>query len=238
MGVIIFNGISSESLGIQVETQPGYQYPERDYEVIHVPGRSGDVLIDTGSYKNVEREYQISKVMGEGEFHILANQISEWLHSANGYARLEDTYEPLYFRQAFYMEDGSVANILGQGGKATIKFVCKPQRYLRSGEQSIAATKETTIGNPTGFTAKPLFVVEGTGSGTLTVGNNALLINSIRNKITIDSELKDAYQDSTNRNSDITLSTYGFPALPPGQTTISFSGGITKVIVTPRWWTL
>lgn len=47
MGVITFNGIASDKLGIQVEHPPGYETPKKDYEIVHVPGRNGDVYIDT-----------------------------------------------------------------------------------------------------------------------------------------------------------------------------------------------
>ena len=41
MGVIIYNGVSSEEFAIQVEHPPGYETPEKDYEVTHIPGRNG-----------------------------------------------------------------------------------------------------------------------------------------------------------------------------------------------------
>ena len=59
MGVIIYNGISSEEFAIQVEHPPGYETPEKDYEVTHIPGRNGDIYVDKGSYKNASRSYDI-----------------------------------------------------------------------------------------------------------------------------------------------------------------------------------
>ena len=50
MGVIIFNGIPSTNYGIHVEKPPVYATPERDYEVVHIPGRNGDLVIDNGSW--------------------------------------------------------------------------------------------------------------------------------------------------------------------------------------------
>ena len=41
MGVITFNGITSSSVGVEVETFPNYVAPQKDYEVIHIPGRNG-----------------------------------------------------------------------------------------------------------------------------------------------------------------------------------------------------
>ena len=36
MGVIIYNGVSSEEFAIQVEHPPGYETPEKDYEITHI----------------------------------------------------------------------------------------------------------------------------------------------------------------------------------------------------------
>ena len=66
MGVIYYNGKSSEEFGIVVETTPNYEIPERDYEILSIPGRNGDVVIDKGNYKNVERSYNIAIVAEEG----------------------------------------------------------------------------------------------------------------------------------------------------------------------------
>ena len=56
MGIVIFNGISSKDLHIQVQTEPDYDFPEKDYNVTHVPGRNGDIVIDQGSWQNVSRK--------------------------------------------------------------------------------------------------------------------------------------------------------------------------------------
>ena len=52
----------------------------------------------------------------------------------------------------------------------------------------------------------------------------------------LECETEDAYlADGTNINP----TTSGpYPTLQPGENTVSWSGGITGVIVTPRWWTL
>lgn len=234
MGVITFNGIASSTKGIVVEHFPNYETPERDYDVIHVPGKNGDILIDKGSYKNVTRSYDIAIGDRSKNFDEIANDISEWLHSASGYARLEDSYEPLYFRLAMYEESGMIENILNHAGRTTVSFNCKPQRFLKTGEQAKPAG---TLTNPTGFTALPIITVRGSGSGVLRVGAYTVTISSISTSIVINSEIQDAYSGSTNRNSDITLSN-GFPKLVAGNNVVSYSGGISSVEVVPKWWTL
>ena len=238
MGSVIFNGISSRELHIQVEHPPEYEYPERDYTITHVPGRNGDVVFDNGSYKNVGRTYQIAIGEEDADYAVLANKISEWLHSANGYARLEDSYEPDYYRMAMYYEGLPIENILNQAGRATIKFDCKPQRFLKYGEQSIEIQNGANLHNPTRFAAKPLIRVYGTGGAQtmLTVGDRVVTLTSITDYVDLDCDLENAFKGSTNCNGNITAEY--FPVLASGDNAIVWAGNITKVEITPRWWTL
>lgn len=238
MGAVIFNGISSLDYGIQVEQPPDYIFPERDYEIQHIPGRNGDLVLDKGSYKNVERVYKISIGSLKVEHAVLANRISEWLHSASGYARLEDSYEPEYFRLAMYKENGTIENIHRHGGKITVTFDCKPQRFLKSGEEPLLfQSSGLYLQNPTSFRSLPKITVNGSGGGTLRIGEYTVILSEIGGSVTIDCDIQDAYHGPENRNSTISLPN-GFPKLWPGEVELSFSGGITFVEVIPRWWTL
>lgn len=238
MGVIIFNGLSSKDYGIEVEHPPKYEIPERDYEVTHIPGRNGDIIIDKGSYKNVARKYDIAVgSMEDDKFTELVNRIPEWLHSVSGYAYLEDSYEPDYYRLAMCINSIEVENILHQAGRTTIEFTCKPQRFLKTGNNIIRFASSGTLRNPTNFDALPLIKIYGSGSGVLRIGNYTITISNIDSYITIDSEIQDAYKLTLNKNSSIVLSN-GFPVLTKGNNSISFTGGITSLEVTPKWWTL
>ena len=232
MGVIIFNGIPSTNYGIHVEKPPVYATPERDYEVVHIPGRNGDLVIDNGSYQNVTRKYSISVGEIDGNFTTLAAGVSEWLHSASGYARLEDSYESDYFRLAYYVADAEMENLFHQAGKMSIEFNCKPARFLKAGERAVPFTTAGSLRNPT---------VVVSGSGTLTVGDQTITISGLTNstRMVIDSELQDVYEEGslTNLNSKVSFSD-GFPLLSPGVNTITFTGSITSVEVVPRWWIL
>ena len=267
MAVIIFNGRSSQDYHIQVEHPPGYETPERDYDITHVPGRNGDVIIDKGSYKNVDRVYEIAAGSLGGDFTEFANQISEWLHSASAYARLEDSFEPDYYRLAIYEERGDIENILGQAARTEITFNCKPQRFLKVGDDSVSVNSGGRVTNPTGFTALPIITVKineresgvlKVGSTTVTISaktsdidylrdsNGDYILDSSGNKIqetnilllVLDSEIQDAYIGTENANSLITLNSGRFPNLVSGSNVITFSGGITLVEVVPKWWTL
>ena len=234
MGVIIFNNKSSADCRIQVAHPPGYAYPERDYTITHIPGRNGDIIQDNGCYKNVERTYEVSFDAPNEDFATYANAVSAWLHSTTGYARLEDSYEPNYYRMAVYQESNIFENLYNQAGTATIVFECKPQRFLKTGDNIITIQNSLTIMNPTGFEAYPLFKVTGT-SGVLTVNGNSITFSSIDDFVMLDCELQDAYKETTNKNSTVSGT---FPVLKPGTNTISWTGNISSVIITPRWWTI
>lgn len=245
MGNVIFNGVSSLDLGIQVEHPPAYVIPEREYEMVSVPGRNGDLFIDKGSYKNYNQPYEIAIGDLNKDFTELANRISMWLHPKPGYCRLEDSYTPDYYRLAAFNSGVDIENILFHMGRTTVEFNCKPQRFLKRGERPVIFTGGGTkvLKNPTLQTASPIITLTLSSSSTTAsnfqIGTYTGSVKSVTS-IVIDSELQDCYnsEGTTNLNSNVTLGAQGFPKLVPGNNIISFSGYITKMEVIPRWWTL
>ena len=247
MGIVTFNGVSSKDFGIQVETPPGYQMPKKDYDKYHVPGKNGDVIIYKNSYQNVTRQYKIAIGDLDRNFVDLANSVSEWLNSSYGYARLEDSYEPDYYRLAIYEDANEITNVLQHAGRATIKFNCKPQRFLKSGDKSISIKKRsvaTTLKNPTKFTSLPIITIKSTGDGPgkVTINDQVIKVTPSTESegsftIVVDSSVQDCYYGSTNMNSYITLSN-GFPKLNAGNNSISYDSAIMSVEVIPKWWTI
>lgn len=238
MGVIIFNGVSSTSVNIEVEHQPSYVIPERDFEFIHVPGRNGDFLIDSGGYKNVPQSYDISFINGERDYFPAALAVSQWLNSAPGYARLEDSYDPLFYRMAAYHKNVKLTDLLGMAGRATIDFNCKPQKFLKTGDNPVTIdTSGDAITNPLDQGARPIITVYGSGAGTLHVGSYEIIFDNIEGSVTVDSEVEDCYKNGSTVSNAVTL-TDGYPVLGAGNTGIEFSGGITSVSIIPKWWSL
>lgn len=236
MGIVIFNGISSQDLHIQVQTEPDYDFPEKDYEVTHVPGRNGDIVIDQGSWQNVSRKYNLAMDAGKISYTEVASKLVQWLHSASGYARLEDSYEPDFYRMAMYKDSGSITNIYNKAGQIEVEFTCKPQRYFKSGEVADIFTASTEYRNPTDFPAKPLIKIHGSGPGTVGIGKHTVTINDIIDGMIVDSEQQDTYKDQMNCNSKVHILEY--PKLVAGNNAITLSGGVTSIEIIPRWWTL
>lgn len=242
MGQIIYNGITSDDVGVIVENVPAYTVPKKEYSFTHVSGLNGDYVQCLNSFQNGKKSYNIAAVANDNSFVEVANKIMAWLYSADTYARLEDSYEPEYFMKAVFEGGISIDNILHAAGRTTIEFNCKPQRFLKIGEEPISAISGMTIMNPTSQIALPKITILGTGNGTININNGyhnetATTLKDIKSEIVIDSEAQDAYSGTENRNSDILCNE--FIKIYPGLNTISFEGtGITGVTVIPNWWTI
>lgn len=159
MGVIYFNGISSKDLGVEIESFPKYEIPEKEITKYEIPGRNGDIVIDHGTFKNVNVEYSISVMVKDGDYSSRLHAIASWLYSPSGYARLEDSYDSECYRMARISSNTSFENLFNQAGKATLTFDCKPQRFLKKGEEQLEYNKTISnaiLINPSFFSAKPL----------------------------------------------------------------------------------
>lgn len=231
--MITWAGINSDTLGLTVERYPGRPRPTKKYSVISIPGRNGDLHVDTGAYTNYTQYYDIG-IRGKTEgLPMAARSVADWLYGPAGYQRLEDSYEPDVFRMAYFAGPLDVENMLNILGRASIEFNCKPQRFLKSGEASVAVT--SGIYNPTAFPALPIINITGSGAGRLQVGKYVVEILSLDGSITLDSETQNAYDGTTNLNG--TISAPEFPQLIAGDNEISYTGAWT-IEITPRWWTL
>lgn len=237
---LTFAGVSSDSVNVVVERYPSRPIPGRRYNIQTIPGRSGDLLLDEKAFDNVEQTYEIYiRKNGATTFQESCVKAAEWLLLPVGYQELSDSYDPNTFRYGFFSGPADVANVLNQFGRTEIVFNCKPYRYLTSGKTAQTITGSTTLTNPTGVASEPLIVVHGTGAGTIGIGSYTVTISAIDDGMTIDCELMDCYNGANNRNNLITLSpTYEYPKLVSGSNTITISGGVTSIAVTPRWRTL
>lgn len=216
--------------------------PERDYEDVEIPGRNGALTFDKGRFKNVTLTYSDCSLIFDDEITFEQNisALLNWLAKGYSYRRLEDTYHPDEYRLAKFVGGTDPEVYYLRSASFDLEFDCKPQRYLKIGEQSISFTATGKIYNPTLFPSEPLIRVYGTG--TVTVGSVTITISSHSgiSYIDIDSEIKDCFYGSTNCNKYVAISSsdtdLDFPVLESEDTTISLGSGITKVEITPRWW--
>lgn len=199
---------------------------------------TGDNLKDASaqavSFGDILKANVLSDVIMDG-FRKLGGYIKDFA-SGMVEAAAEVSAQNAQFEQTF----GSMANSATKNlQKIADETGIIPERLKATYTQMYAYAKSTGTGkmiNSHGFTARPQITVTGSGKGTVTVGSRTVTINKITSGMILDSLTQNAYLDSSNLNGDISAAE--FPTLLPGESEISFTGGVTALDIVPRWWTL
>lgn len=252
-GKIFFGRKETSDYGIIINKPPSYSWPSKPYTHNNIKGHNGDIIEDPEYYKNVSKTYSITSYNRDNVYSAATN-VSDFLHRYDGYKdyiRLEDSYEPDIYMLGIYEEDDELESILGQAWQTEIKFNCKPQKYLLSGNRKIdVITSGATINNPTNYPAFPLLKIWGTGTihflgrPTRTMDSNSgelkntmLSIYENYNEININSETFDAV-DIEGNNMSRAIYLGDRITLYPGINEITYAGDIQKISIIPKWWRL
>ena len=238
-GLIVYGSVDSSNYGIVVGESPAFERPARKQTIIQVPGRNGSVIFQENAWEDVVRQYEVWLDEDLAHGNTLADKVTAFeaaLNSENGYTRLEDNFEPDIYRLAYYSGGDAFSNEMTQYGRATLRFTCRPERFLKSGETPVSVTNGATLTNPTRFASKPIIHIEASNE-TISVSIGGKTITAeVTDYINIDCERMNAYRlPVENRNDKISGS---FPTIPSGSNTIGITGTYTKVEITPQWYTV
>lgn len=238
--MIEYAGISSEDVRVVVEHYPRRIVPQRRVRVTSIPGRNGDLIEDLGAYEGYLQPYDIYVSAEAYGLPRVARRAADWLALPRGYQKLYDSYEADSYRRAIYEGPADLENVLNLFGRATITFRCDPRRFMLIGDQPLEITESGyVLQNPTEHTALPLIRIKGSGTGAVEVGGVTITLTAIPDGLTVDSELMDTYATNPNAAQYVAFTpAHVYPTLPPGETTINFSGGVTGLEIIPRWWHL
>lgn len=153
-GNLVIGDVSLDQYGAVVNSSGIYEKPKRDYEMVHIPGRNGDLHIDNGSWRNVDVTYTVVFPVNGESFMERYNRLFNALMVQTGYLRIEDDFDVEHFRMGVLSEVSNVKTGNDSNGICKIKFDCKPQRFLKSGATPISARlgdyywTEKLIANP------------------------------------------------------------------------------------------
>lgn len=228
------DGIDAISVGIRMRSAFKFSEPVPIVEVETIPGRNGNLIYETGSYKN--RTGSVSCFALQQDVEKTIDMVNKFLLSKSGYRRLEVSDDPEHFWLARVENGARIEQRMRVLAPFEISFDCKPQRFVKSGLQAITMTESGILYNQYGFNALPHITVYGNGGGILTVGERTVEILSMTDVLYLDSDLQNAYNDNGNQNNSINASE--FPVLTDGENIISWSGNIESVEIVPRWWEL
>ena len=228
------DGIDAASAGIRLQKPIVFSEAVPNIESKKIPGRNGDLIFETGSYKN--RSGSASCFCLQEDVETAISSAGRFLMSKKGYRRLETSDDPNHYWMARVENSPQIAMRLRTLAPFEISFDCKPQRFVKSGENSVVFTSNGSISNQYGQIALPLITLYGNGTGTLTIGNCIVEVKSLDGVLYLDSDTQNAYNNNGNQNMNINAPS--FPTLPDGETRIAFSGGIERIEIVPRWWEL
>ena len=132
----VFNGKKSSDFGVWASELGLLESPAKKVEIIEVAGRNGDIIIEDGSYENVKLKFKDCFMIED--FSKNFNRLKAFLYKQKGYQRLETPWLPDEYRLAAFEGDIDPTVRVWEGfGKFDITFNCKPQRFLKSGEEPI-----------------------------------------------------------------------------------------------------
>ena len=159
-----FDNVSSRTYGVYITGEAVYNAPERDVEMVEIPGRNGSFALDKGRFQNIEVSYPAGIFAdNEADFAAAISDFRNFLCSRKGYVRLTDEYNPSEYRMAIYKSGLEVSPAQLKAGEFEIVFDCKPQRWLTSGEDAVtigewgetetASSDIVSVENPNGVLA-------------------------------------------------------------------------------------
>ena len=226
-----WNGVRCTQYGIHVSIQPDITIPEERAAFIDIPGRSGSLTM-------VEDQDVYDDMILAAECFISdPSRIPEIAGYLKGSGRVTFANRQGGFYYARVVNQIPFAKILrGNPHRSfTVNFRCKPFFYLNTSPPLTFTESMGIITNPGTVYAQPIITVNGAGEITLMVGMQIVELSGINSSIVIDSELEEAYLDTTSMNECMSGE---FPRLQPGMNAISWSGDVTSVVVQPNWRTL
>lgn len=226
-----WNGVKCTDYGVHVLTHPAISRPKERVTTQAVPGRSGSLTIIEGDC--VYDEFIASCVcIAPNPTSIPA--FSAWLHGP-GVVMFGNQPTGYYHARVSSQIDFETVVRGRPNRKFTVNFRCQPFLYQLNMPDIVLTTSGQVVNQGTVF-AEPVITVEGTGEIDLTIGEVILGISGLASSITIDVPQRLAYQEGVNLTGSLTGDEW--PTLPVGTTSVSWTGSITRLTITPNWRTL
>ena len=228
------DGIDARSVGIQLQAPIEFSEAVPISEAQTIPGRNGDLIWETGSYEN--RSGSASCFCLQKDVEKAISSAGRFLMGKKGYRRLETSDDPEHYWMARVENSPQIAMRLRTLAPFDIDFDCKPQRFVKNGENSVLFEENGSLFNQYGQIALPLITLYGQGAGLLTMGDCIVEVKALDGVLYLDSETQNAYNNNENQN--LNINAPAFPVLADGEINIAFTGGIERVEIIPRWWEL
>lgn len=224
-GEIYFNNNVSLNLNLYLENYPSIPITNEEYEEVPVEGRSGNLIINKGTYpdKKIPFTFTILSPQIEIDFE----RVYEWLTEIEDNRLIFGRNDRCYKVKKVIF--GDIQKEFRSIGEFDVIFLCEPFTQDLDSEVHKITTSEFEFyyaGNAPGDT---LIKIYGTGNIQLTINGETMQINNVTDYVEIDSNLLQVRnKDGTSKDND----TLGdFILLEKGENMISYIGTVTKIIL-------
>jgi phage-related protein len=216
---------SRTTWGLRITAPPVLPPTKRIVESITVDGREGTLTILKG-WENIAFTMKAA-LLGKN----IQGRFREILPVILSAKTIYFSNDPAVYLKIKHIRAGGLERKLSALYDFQLSFVCDPFYYIRNVEPVIMTTPGS-ITNPGGVFSLPVIKVYGTGSQTLTVGGKETKLNILAGHLIVDSALMECSQGGTAQNNQMQGP---FPVFNTGTTAITWSSGITKIEIEPRW---
>ena len=248
-----FNAIDSDNMGFNITSRKVYNAPEYDVTSVEVPGRSGNVLIPQGRFKNKKVSYTgfliADTFAGQTKAERLSNGLRRLkgflLRSPGEYKPLTDDYDPGFTRYAYVDGETAISDIQDrpEGAELTITFDCKPFLYVPS--VSYDGPSPITLDNLYDFESYPeIYIALSSSTGTMKISKGTTTLGTwtftgaSRDRFHWVPEDMEWIDNSDNLvNNKVSTNGSNIPYLPTGTSKIELTG-IGSFTIYPNWRTL
>lgn len=197
--------------------------PKRRDETFTVPGRHGNLTTTDGAFDSYIRSAEFI-VKDEKRIDEICTHFKDsgWLIFSS---------EPDRKYKARVANQIEFSRVIRHLKRFVVEFEVQPFGYDIF-EQTITKTVPFRLFNIGTFESEPTITIFGNGNITLYVNNQNVFLKEITDKIIIDSEMKNTYNNSISLNYKMSGD---FPTLSLGENHISWIGDVKKVEIAPNW---
>lgn len=231
---IIYNGISSETLGLIVTRLPDFHRAAYRVSEVTIPGRSGQLVQDDGGYDLYSTALEINC---NG---VDLRTVYAWLR---GEGWMISTDEPDYKAYVYLYAQADDERFRAAGTYDTLSFSLRVEPFLRLvNEEAVVLTENANTFQGQGHDATlPFIHVEASGDVTLMVNGATAYLTEVDGDIWLDCEAGVAYTEAEGvkafAGTQVTLEDGEWPYLLPegGANLVSWTGSVARVTLQPNW---
>ena len=229
MYTVSFNGYNCTDVGLKVKKRPNIPIPQKRITEIVIPGKSGSLHVDEGTYEEIEIYLEFNFTCSDNGWGESMRKIRKWLHGKGDKKLIFSDDDQFFYKVSYVRTEEDTERRIKKLGYLTVIFVCEPYVYSVVGDVAILLPCDL---QNNGEIAAPLYRISGEGVCTLSVNGNSVTAN-IGQELAIDTDLLVAFRGDAIEN---TATTGDLEALrlQPGENTIEITDGFTATVV-PRW---